>query len=605
MNQSLIVFLIWAVASLLAIAFASLPLDSVSVDGDYVPFGNDSFYHARRILDAAIGERGFYQFDNMMHVPEGSWVPWSWGYDFAMAAMLKVALILNADLNPMKFLIYVPVYWSVVNIALVIAVGRQLRLSLELVLVAALVFGLLPLTHMLHAVGRIDHHFMELTFVLLVTWLMLRWINTPTRGGAIACGLALGLAPLVHHALFILQLPVLVSVGSLWLRREALRGDQLRAAGVTLFVTTLAIVLPSGPFLDGQFTLGALSAFHLYVAFCSACLLWLMTGRACDKRQLLLLGGLVVVLALPVAAQAVLGARFLGGQLFQGNTIREVASPLHMILGDWGLALTMGYYSGLLLLAPFVIAAFVWRVWARPNASDTVFAVFGVFGLALLLLQYRLNYFGILFMLLGPLMLLAREQERRKWSRAAVALASVVIMAVALRPVLAGPLFDRYHLAGDHLYEVSRPLLLKLGEVCQVEPATVIVSQQLGHYARFHSDCQVIANNFLLTPLHFKKVRELVSLFDLSPQALRAELDKPTYLLAFLWNAFEIQDGFVQIENVETIQTRNPRLLVELFYGDQAPAGYELIDEQGFATDLATSFTFARLYKVRPLAAQR
>ena len=47
-------------------------MPAATVDGSFVPVGPDSFYHARPILDAAIGDTGFYQFDHRIHMPEGS-----------------------------------------------------------------------------------------------------------------------------------------------------------------------------------------------------------------------------------------------------------------------------------------------------------------------------------------------------------------------------------------------------------------------------------------------------------------------------------------------------------------------------------------------------
>ena len=92
MKSSTAYLLIWLIAGTIA-AFMALQFSSASyVDGDWIPVGNDSFYHARRILDAAIGERGFYQFDDMIHVPEGSWLNWPWGYDYLMAAALSFVL---------------------------------------------------------------------------------------------------------------------------------------------------------------------------------------------------------------------------------------------------------------------------------------------------------------------------------------------------------------------------------------------------------------------------------------------------------------------------------------------------------------------------------
>ena len=75
---------LWVIASLIGIFFATLVVDSAFFEGEYIPMGNDSFYHAARMLDTAVGERGFYQFDNRIHVPDGSWIPWPWAYDYLM-----------------------------------------------------------------------------------------------------------------------------------------------------------------------------------------------------------------------------------------------------------------------------------------------------------------------------------------------------------------------------------------------------------------------------------------------------------------------------------------------------------------------------------------
>ena len=82
MNKALPYWVIWLVFGLIGAAVAMLYSSAAFVDGQYIPVGNDSFYHARRIIDAAISERGFYQFDTMIHVPEGSWLNWPWAYDY-------------------------------------------------------------------------------------------------------------------------------------------------------------------------------------------------------------------------------------------------------------------------------------------------------------------------------------------------------------------------------------------------------------------------------------------------------------------------------------------------------------------------------------------
>ena len=186
------------------------------------PTGNDSFYHARRILDAAVGNRGVFQFDDLLHVPDGAWVSWPWGYDYLLAKATQAALWLHPGLDPMAFLSYVPVAWIAVNAALFLAACRAIGLSVEFRLLAMLCFALSPLTQLLHAVGMIDHHYVEHTFVLLAVWLGIRWFQRPAdRRRALGLGVALGVAPAFHNGLFILQLLPLFAVFAAWLRGAA------------------------------------------------------------------------------------------------------------------------------------------------------------------------------------------------------------------------------------------------------------------------------------------------------------------------------------------------------------------------------------------------
>lgn len=601
MKHNAILFVIWAIASALAIAFATLPLDSVLVNGEYLPFANDSFYHARRILDAAIGERGFYQFDTSMHVPEGSWVSWSWGYDFLLAMALKIGLLISPGMDPMKFLVYVPVAWVVVNTGLVVAVGRTLRLSNVNLAMIALGFALLPLTQKLHGVGRIDHHFIELTFVLLLTLLSLRWVQQPSRQRAVACGLALGIAPMFHHALFVLQLPVLVSLSVLWMRNLAPSPQQLRVAALALVLATAAILLPSGPFRDGQFSLATLSWFHAWVALATGGVMCFLAWRPYHLRQLGWLAALSALLAVPLLGEVLLGARFLSGGLFQSTAILEITSPLEMLLGNWGFGSTIGLYSGLLLLAPVVLLLLAWRSAVSREASELTYGVFAVFGLSLLLLQFRLNYFGIAFLLTGPFFLLAKVQQARGWPARFVAVGALIVLVLSFRPALSSGLLERYPAGGDHLYATVRPLLDSLHAECEKEPLTVITANQFGHYVRFHTDCSVIANNFLITPQHFSKVEQVNSLFHLSPQALRSKIGQPVYLLAYLGNAFEMRGGRVVMRDMRTIRERNPALLADLFFEPVVPAGYTLINEVLLDAEVSPRPVLARLYRVEPI----
>ena len=170
---------IWLVAVIIAAFFALILRDSTLVDGVYLPRANDSLYHARRILDAAVGARGFYQFDDRLHAPEGTWIPWPWGYDYLLAKLTQIALWIRPGLDPMAFLSYVPVAWIAVNAGLFLAATGALGLSLGMRALAMLAFALSPLTQLLHAIGMLDHHYVEHTFVLLNIWLGLNWFRNP------------------------------------------------------------------------------------------------------------------------------------------------------------------------------------------------------------------------------------------------------------------------------------------------------------------------------------------------------------------------------------------------------------------------------------------
>jgi hypothetical protein len=277
-------FVCWLLASLIAVLFA-LDRESAILGDHWLPRGNDSFYHAQRILDAAVGTRGFYQFDERLHVPDGSWISWPWAYDYLMAKATQLALWITPSLDPMAFIAYVPVAWIFVNAALFLAAARASGLSREMQALAMFGFAFSPLTQLLHWIGMVDHHYVEHTFVLLCAWLGLRWFGGPgTWGRPAALGVTLGLATAFHNGLFILQLFPLTAVLVLWLRRSTPPAAELRVFGVALVAATLLGLLPSEPFREGMFEFGLHSWFHLYAAACTALAMAFMAWRSASRR---------------------------------------------------------------------------------------------------------------------------------------------------------------------------------------------------------------------------------------------------------------------------------------------------------------------------------
>ena len=109
---------IWLMAGTITVFFALILVDSAIIDGLYIPRTNDSLYHGRRILDAAVGSRGFYEFDERLQVPDGTWIPWPWAYDYLMSRVAAFGVWLDPASDPLALVFYVPVAWILVNAAL-------------------------------------------------------------------------------------------------------------------------------------------------------------------------------------------------------------------------------------------------------------------------------------------------------------------------------------------------------------------------------------------------------------------------------------------------------------------------------------------------------
>lgn len=566
-----VTLMLWLVATAIGVFLSLLVIDSAFYEGEYIPMGNDSFYHARRMLDTAVGDRGFYQFDERTHVPDGGWIPWPWAYDYLMGRAAWLAQWLRPATDPLGFLSYVPVFWLAVNAALFLAAAGQAGLTLTYRATAMLAFALAPFVQLMHMVGKVDHHFVEFTFVLLVTWLGLRWFSAKqSRASAIGLGLALGLAPGFHNGLFILQIPVLLSVGLLWLRGGQLARRDLHALALTLVAATVAIVLPSEPFRQGLFEFGLLSWFHLYAAVCTSVVLVFVGWRSYDKKSLLTLVGVCLALALPLPGQLTLGAAFLSTDISILTGVLEAMSPYTLFIHEFGPMRTVAHYSWLLLLAPVLLVYYLWSASQRSSPRDLFFAVMVVFGLAFLLAQFRFNYFGLFSLIVGSLLIAQRIADKLRWHGGLVVVGLLAGVLIAYQPPLRQHLFAVYALGAAPMYERARPLFLDLAERCEQEPGVVLANANDGNYLLFHTECSVISNNFRLTSEDERKIAQIGTMMRLSPDALREYQPDVRYLLLRTSDFIVERDGRLEID-------RSPPLARVLLSSSEPPDGFELI----------------------------
>jgi hypothetical protein len=575
----------WLALGAIAAGACALQWPAAHLGSEPLPVGNDSFYHARRILDTVADPAAFYQFDPRIHAPEGSLLTWPWGYDYVMAWLVNAVLAVGADGPPIRVLIWIPVAAVFASVGLMLLIARRLCLSPGLAALAGLAVALSPLTQALHGVGQIDHHYAEYIFVLATIGLGLRWFQQPHDVRvAIALGIVLGAAAAVHNGLFILQLPVLAMMATLWAQKMSLPLRAVSWFSAALLVTTLLVLLPSLPFQQGRFEFYTLSWFHLYVAAGTAAATVAFAALANTRRNLVLAGAIGTALLVPLVGQLAAARTFVAGTLEGLDVIAEMRSLPRMAATAPGRNDLTLLYSLLVWLAPFAAGFSAWRAWRERRSPRLFFWICCIAGLALLVAQLRLHYFGS-FALYLPWLVLAQESIARWPARS-----TLITLGATCALVIAYWIPTRYQLteivapSGDAGFRALRPVLASLRDACAREPGIVLADVDAGHYIRYYTDCSVIADNFLLTPQHVMKLEQVRYLTSQSAQVLLQIAPAIRYVLLrpVMMN---VGDGVAP-------------LTAELLQSEAAPAaGYVLLQQVNIRKDgQQRSVPYVRLY---------
>jgi len=591
--------LLWLIGSAIAFALALLTLSASHVDGAFIPVGNDSFYHARRMLDAIPDLSHFYEFDAQIHAPDGSVVVWPWAYDLSMAAIAKAVLATGLAHDPMLVLALIPPLAVLVSIALLIAITRRLGLSAIASALVVLSVAISPLTQMLHGFGILDHHFAEYIFWLASIWALLRWLDEQsTQFDAVMAGALLGIAPAFHSDMFVAQLPL---VGALLLWNLRGRTTQLRHAvgfGVTLALATLAVAAPSLPTREWHFEFFDLSWFQVYAAAATGTLcVWLGSSAQAVRPRFVTLA-VLLLLALPGLTQLRPASNFVAGGLEFLSGIAEAKSPFAMAAEPNGFWRVSGYYSLLVWLAPAVLAGCIVEAWRASAIARTCFWMACAFGLVLLMAQFRFHYFGSIGLIV-PLVIWAERAAHGLAERARPAMLMFgLAVALAYVPALRHQLFVPLSPADDFDYGLTRGLYAPFAAACRARPGIALASGNDGHYIRFKTDCSVIANNFIVTRQHVEKLFEVQQLLALSPQELAARHTQIRYVFVHLQNLFSGDGPRATAIPLDQVAAANPRLVRELILTEPAdlPREFRLLHELKFQG--AGGHPYARLFEL-------
>ena len=521
----------WLLLGSLAAAVCSLVWPGAHIGNEVIPVGNDSFYHARRILDTVADPSTFSEFDSKIHVPEGSRVVWPWGYDYAMARLVSLGLLFGISQRPIAILVWLPVVAVFASVGLSLLIARRLGLSLPLCIVAALAVVLSPLTQYLHGVGNIDHHFAEYMLVLATVWCGLRWFETRASHSAAALlGLILGCAPAVHNALFILQIPVVLTLLLSWWQGRAMPAATTATFGACLLAATTAILIPSQPFRAGMFEFYLLSWFHLYIAAGTALCGAFFSRCAATYRSAAMLLGIALLLLVPLTYQILLAEAFLTGSIERLSGIGEMMSPLAIARMDGAMAISTRY-SALFWLLPLTLGYCLYQVWNDRQSFRSFYWISCVLGISLLTMQFRMHYFGSFALCVPGLLALQQLMAQRPQARKVLTLAGSLVMLLLFIPPLRYQLLERTPPANDPSFVDIHASLLVLRDACREDPGVVLADHDVGHYIRYYTECSVIVNNFLLTPLHEAKIREMEQLLATPAAELPARNTSVKYVL--------------------------------------------------------------------------
>lgn len=588
--------LTWLLLSALAVTVCSLTWPAAHLGAERLPVGNDAFYHARRILDAANDPAAFYQFDTHIHAPEGSLLVWPWGYDYAMAWLVRIGMQLHLAEQPISILVWIPVAAVLLSIGLIMLVARRMSLPLWCAGLAAACVALSPLTQYLHGVGFIDHHFAEYLLLLATLAFGLQWFTEPASiRSALLLGVVLGLAPAVHNALFILQLPILATLLIRWLLDQRMPSQATGWFCASLLASTSVALIPSLPFRSGMSEFYLLSWFHLYVAASTAlCCAFLAHWRFTAKHACLLGAGALLLLV-PLLHQITLAQAFLAGDVLRLDAIGEMKSPLQMAKEN-GVMDVINRYSLLICLVPAIYVYCLYMTWRERSSPRLLFWVSALGGLPLLLMQHRLHYFGS-FALCIPLLMSVQQMAHwrptwREYLPHATAVAVLLMLAPPIRNQLPGPMLP----ANDPYFTNTHTSLQVLAKACKEDPGVVLADNNIGHQIRYYTSCSVITDNFLLTHQDEEKIREMERLFAMRAAELPLRAPFIKYVLVRPATIAETETGLLY----KSFSNGPDHLITDLLLSnspDSLPSEYQMLYATGLV-DANIKLPYLALYKI-------
>jgi hypothetical protein len=304
--------------------------------------------------------------------------------------------------------------------------------------------------------------------------------------------------------------------------------------------------------------------------------------------------------------QIVLVEGFLTAKISRLDAIVEMRSIVPTVLSSGGRANLATSYSLFAFLIPVTYVYCAWRGWRERATGRVFFWLCCLLGIPMMLSQVRLHYYGSFALYLPWLVFLQDFATKREAQRKLIMLSASLVFAVAyIMP--ARNLTSAWDVANDGYFPLLRPILEDLRKACAEEPGIVLADNDAGHYIRYYTDCSVIANNFLLTPQHEQKIKQIDYLTSLPASAFPGIAPYVRYVLLRPASMFDVLKKDNKIVNVTYVSysPHKAQLISDLLLKplDQIPRNYVLLQEANIHDSSKDGvLPYMRLFKVNPIS---
>jgi hypothetical protein len=236
-----------------------------------------------------------------------------------------------------------------------------------------------------------------------------------------------------------------------------------------------------------------------------------------------------------------------------------------------------------------------YQVWKRREAREAFFWLACLAGTLLMAVMVRFHVYGSFAICLPWLVFI---DERVKKTTASAVFVMVLVLACSSAP---RSLFRTKVAAADPYYALTYDAYPDLARECEQSPGVALSNLDDANYIRFHTRCGVIANNFLLTAFHEKKVREARALLNTPAAELTRVAPQVRYVFVHRQSLFQLRpDGGMQFLPGGSPELPDPKLVSDLIDApaNALPPGFRVVKELAF--EKPSHVVYARVLAIEP-----